>query len=239
MKITLMAESAEDMKAKVTELALLFGVTSSKPLHVLHSEPEVIKPLVQEKHVVVQDTVMTSNPLVSEGSAVYKDDSKDQELDSSGIPWDNRIHMVGKPKLSSGVWKKRRGLKPEYVAEVESELKNKLKGQLPVSNTSVASPLNASVGQVANPFVKSEPVSNMFKSPVENSIGYSHTLVSFKANLITIISQAINDKKINAEFLEQALAHYKHSDIFKLKEDDKSVEDLYNVMVQHQIITKV
>jgi len=54
------------------------------------------------------------------------------ELDVKGLPWDSRIHSSSKAKVANGCWKVARGKAPEYVAQVEAELKG---------GTSVAIPL--------------------------------------------------------------------------------------------------
>ena len=46
------------------------------------------------------------------------------ELDSEGLPWDNRIHSGAKTFLAKGGgWKKKRGIDPALVDTVESELR--------------------------------------------------------------------------------------------------------------------
>lgn len=46
------------------------------------------------------------------------------ELDSDGLPWDSRIHAGSKGKLAkTKQWKKKRGVDPELVEEVEAELR--------------------------------------------------------------------------------------------------------------------
>ena len=46
------------------------------------------------------------------------------ELDTAGIPWDERIHGGAKLKLAkTGAWKKRRNVDPALVTEVEAELR--------------------------------------------------------------------------------------------------------------------
>lgn len=45
------------------------------------------------------------------------------ELDSKGMPWDERIHASTKTKLVSGEWKAKRGVDPALVASVEAELR--------------------------------------------------------------------------------------------------------------------
>lgn len=45
-------------------------------------------------------------------------------LDKDGLPWDSRIHSDAAEKLSAkGVWKRKRGVSDELVAQVEAELR--------------------------------------------------------------------------------------------------------------------
>lgn len=45
------------------------------------------------------------------------------ELDKHGLPWDNRIHAESKAKIADGSWRKKRGVDPTLVAQVEAELR--------------------------------------------------------------------------------------------------------------------
>ena len=46
------------------------------------------------------------------------------DLDSEGLPWDNRIHASSKAFLAKGGgWKKKRGVDPAIVEKVEAELR--------------------------------------------------------------------------------------------------------------------
>lgn len=45
------------------------------------------------------------------------------ELDKHGLPWDNRIHAETKAKIADGSWRKKRGVDPALVAQVEAELR--------------------------------------------------------------------------------------------------------------------
>ncbi len=45
------------------------------------------------------------------------------EVDSAGMPWDERIHAKSKTKKADGTWKAGRSLDPEMVKQVEAELK--------------------------------------------------------------------------------------------------------------------
>lgn len=48
--------------------------------------------------------------------------AEDVELDSKGMPWDERIHASTKTQNADGSWKKRRGVNDLIVKEVEAEL---------------------------------------------------------------------------------------------------------------------
>ena len=43
--------------------------------------------------------------------------------DSTGMPWDARIHSASKALTDKGVWRKRKGASPTVVAQVEAELR--------------------------------------------------------------------------------------------------------------------
>lgn len=45
------------------------------------------------------------------------------ELDSAGMPWDERIHASTKTKTQKGEWKKRKGVDPSVTTAVEAEIK--------------------------------------------------------------------------------------------------------------------
>lgn len=45
------------------------------------------------------------------------------DLDTKGMPWDNRIHAESKGKIADGTWRKKRNLDPALVATVEAELR--------------------------------------------------------------------------------------------------------------------
>lgn len=44
-------------------------------------------------------------------------------VDASGLPWDARIHSESKATVADGTWRKRRGVDPELVKQVEAELR--------------------------------------------------------------------------------------------------------------------
>lgn len=44
-------------------------------------------------------------------------------VDAAGLPWDARIHSESKATVADGTWRKRRGVDPELVKQVEAELR--------------------------------------------------------------------------------------------------------------------
>lgn len=47
-------------------------------------------------------------------------------LDADGLPWDERIHSIGKVRTGDGRWRKRRNVTENVTAQVEAELRRKL-----------------------------------------------------------------------------------------------------------------
>ncbi len=66
-------------------------------------------------------------------------------FDSSGLPWDERIHSANKGVNSNGTWRKRRGVDDLTVATVEHELKNR---SVPNGGTVATIPNSVALGNV-------------------------------------------------------------------------------------------
>ena len=58
------------------------------------------------------------------------------ELDSTGLPWDERIHASTKTKTQKGVWTARRGVNDEaFIKSVEAELRATVQSAAPLAQT--------------------------------------------------------------------------------------------------------
>lgn len=69
------------------------------------------------------------------------DDEGDEgapQLDSAGLPWDERIHSSKRTVNDDGRWKKRRGVSEQEMARVEAELRQKFPAQAPTIQTPAA-----------------------------------------------------------------------------------------------------
>lgn len=55
------------------------------------------------------------------------------DVDSNGLPWDERIHSGAKTLTSKGAWKKRKGVQPQMVQQVEAELRARAVPTVPMA----------------------------------------------------------------------------------------------------------
>ena len=78
-----------------------------------------------EEVVAVVAAPVVAAPVVAAPASprppVSLDLAGDVELDSAGVPWDGRIHSVGKSKVANGTWRLRRGVDPDVVKSAEAE----------------------------------------------------------------------------------------------------------------------
>ncbi len=72
------------------------------------------------------------------------------ELDSKGLPWDDRIHAGTKSKIAKGEWKAKRGVEPALIAQVEAELRARVAAPVAVAQDAAAV-FNAAPGVPAAP----------------------------------------------------------------------------------------
>lgn len=56
------------------------------------------------------------------------------EVDSNGIPWDERIHSGSRKKTQKGEWAKRRGVQETLIKKVEAELRGKTPAPAPAAS---------------------------------------------------------------------------------------------------------
>lgn len=59
----------------------------------------------------------------SSGPQLVQDVPATVTFDKAGLPWDDRIHAGSKVLTTDGLWRKKRGVTDELVAQVEAELR--------------------------------------------------------------------------------------------------------------------
>lgn len=89
------------------------------------------------------------------------------ELDTRGLPYDDRIHSSGRTKIKTGKnkgqWKRKKELTDDYVAEVESELRATVATGAPTS-TAATDPASATAPAPA-PAALTDPASATAPAP--------------------------------------------------------------------------
>ncbi len=85
-------------------------------------------------------------PLTSseiEKSEAIKDQQTIAEFDINGLPWDARIHSREKTKTKNGAWKIRRSVEPDFVKQIENEIRAKgfVKTEMPKPTISIPPPI--------------------------------------------------------------------------------------------------
>lgn len=78
------------------------------------------------------------------------------ETDSTGLPWDRRIHVDSKTTKQDGTWTSKRKLDPAFVESVTAELRALM--AIPVPDTAAAvDPVAAAFGSPAAPLAAAPP----------------------------------------------------------------------------------
>ena len=129
-------------------------------------------------------------------------------VDASGLPWDARIHSESKATAADGTWRKRRGVDPELVKQVEAELRGESPAAVatPVATEPSAAAVSASTPTVADipappaPAVVPPPPAAVPQAPAP-------TTEAAPARTLTDLSAAVAQGKLKmTDLIEQAQA---------------------------------
>lgn len=99
--------------------AAVFGGGAQTAAPLAASIPQTATPVIG-----AQSAPATTAPITTTlGPASLGAGAASVELDSKGLPWDERIHAGTKTKLKSGEWKAKKQVEAALVAQVEAELR--------------------------------------------------------------------------------------------------------------------
>ena len=175
-----------------------------------------------------------------------------EDRDSTGLPWDGRIH-ANPPKFSKdGTWKRRRGVNAEAAKTVEDVLRAeqaKGKNSVPPFGSMTPEQYQAhtnpsqSFGSAPTPEapltqVKATPQFNVPQQPVNNQ-ELVHNLESFRANLASVIETLCAKGTINKAWIDQNKNMFGGKDVWQWHEEPVTVAALFDFFVAQGYVLKV
>lgn len=91
-------------------------------------EPVVVAETPNHENSTTVDVIPETRPSdvqTINTAEVTDQPNPEEEVDSTGLPWDARIHASTKTKKKGGIWTSRRGVDSETIRTIEAELRNK------------------------------------------------------------------------------------------------------------------
>ena len=178
-------------------------------------------------------------------------------LDSSGLPWDERIHASSKAMTAKGLWRTKRNLPDGLQEEVELELRNKNKAApLPIPPPPVGIPVAVAPPVYAPPAPApvAPPVFAVPAVPVEpvNPPSYAdnivpasapqkpaHTLESFRNGMVMTLAQLVNAGAIDQNYIQSLKQYFGVKEVWHIASDEAKSRELFEQLVSFGMITKV
>lgn len=181
----------------------------------------------EEEYEEVQSPFAT--PVLVEEEVVEAAVGLDGQLDSEGIPWDERIHASSKALVKGGVWRTKRGVDENLVFQIKQQYRNHTShANVPVVQTEPAAPVT-----VVTPVVQAAPV--VVPIPTMQSSG--HTLETFKSQFPMIIATLITNGKIDQNYVNSLKEYFKLSEIWMANDEQKA--QVFDQFVQYGFVQKV
>ncbi len=184
------------------------------------------------------------------------------DVDSAGMPWDERIHASSRAVTSKGLWRSRRGVEPAEIARVENELRGKKQHTAPVAqqyppapafpgpvpteavNTpppfappSLVPPLgNAPVASPA-PAVTATPSALPAPSAMTAVVSLAHNVQTFKANMFPVLAELTKQGKINQEYIASLKSYFQVAEIWNI--NDAQTNELFESLCNSGLLTRM
>lgn len=159
------------------------------------------------------------------------------ELDSEGIPWDERIHASSKAKVGNGTWRLKRNVDENLVYQIKSYYRNSTSVKETAPTTSVDTPAPVETVVENTPVVSSPVVAAPTPAAPLPQMGQGHTLDTFKANFPMILASLITQKKIDQEYVNQLKTFFNINEIWMANDEQKSM--VFDQFVEYGFIQKV
>lgn len=251
--VTVKGRSMREFKAAVQDLYNeVFEVTANtvKGLSVTKNL-DTAKPAVEEDDYVEESAISTAHLNNVHNNVVplnsVQQNVNNVEVDSNGFRWDGRIHSSSKVRNNDGTWKKRKGVDKAVIAQVENELRGNVATQ-PVQQTytppvqpvqqpqyqaPVAQPDYSQQVQYQQPVAQPQyqaPVA----PPMQQNMNQGYTVDSFVQNFPMAITDLINRKKIDQNYVQQLNAYFQVEQIWQASDAQKA--QLFNTLRETGIV---
>jgi hypothetical protein len=159
------------------------------------------------------------------------------DLDSTGMPWDERIHAVTMAKNKDGTFRTRRGVEPAYVKQIEAELMGKTAPGLRIIQPMFNQPPPPALvpPPVAAPYVPPAPPMSVPIPPPQNLA--AHTLETFKVNIVATLAQLVKDGKLTQEYIDSLIKYFHVDYIWNVT--DQQMAEMFDQFCNAGLLTKV
>lgn len=196
----------------------------------------------ERAHIVPPATTIQINP-ANHPSA---------NVDSRGIPWDERIHSASMAITKTGAWRSRRGVEDSVIKQIENELKaaqpmTKIPfAPVPTSPTPLpVVPLTPQALHVAPVIPQSVPTPTPYQTPAIvappplpplDVTTAMHTAVTFKQHLVQVLADLVNQGKLTPEYIAALNRHFGVDQIYQVNEQQAS--ELFEQLVGGGLLKK-
>lgn len=207
-----------------------------------------------------------AEPVIAQPAQALSAPSVGVEKDGEGLPWDKRIHSSSRKFIKDGTWRLKKGVDKDLVEQVKSELRQAVhqasnptptpavpvSGSTPVVNSPLAGSESPAPAQTQQPVAAPvAPVTPVNPAPVVEQAPVAaptppqnppltqggHTFDSFKQNMPMVITDLINQGKINQDYVNQLKSHFGVTEIWNVSDEQKL--EMFNAFVQYNFIQKV
>jgi hypothetical protein len=144
-----------------TDMAALAALVASLGGRTVVTAPQSAAPPAPTDHPITADR--TSESLIANEAARVAGEptgstntgGESPAVDSSGLPWDERIHGLSadgtKPQNANGTWRKKRGVSDELVAQIEAELRGPPRPTSPAAVPAPPAPASDATAPITAP----------------------------------------------------------------------------------------
>lgn len=185
-------------------------------------------------------------------------------VDSRGLPWDERIHSSSKDKGKDGVWRRRRGVDPEFEKQVEAELRGQAPAKqappfgsmtpeqyqqvvaqapvaapapMPTTEHRVSLPVGPDVLSTAQ--IPATPAPTFAPPAMQVLPPNTFTPESFRKNLMNVLNDLAAAGKINHDWINAQKVQFGGKDVTQWHENAEACNSLFEAFVGWGLVNRL